>query len=108
MNNPRLTQRILEEEYAKQTGKSCDHSSFGKRMANLAPGFVQAILDHLSAKIRPTITVGEAKALKLRITDSTTVTLSSKLLSFGINVKYKGESEYKHVKSVVELSDEGA
>lgn len=107
MNHPILTQRILEDEYKKQIGETCDHSAFGKRLSKLDPLYFQAILEYVHEKIGPEISIGEAKSLKLRFIDSTTVTLSSKLLSFGINVKYKGDHEYRHVKSVVELSDDG-
>lgn len=107
VNHPELTQRILEEEYARQTGGTCDHSTFGKRMAKIDPGFFRAILDRVHAGIGPKITAGDKNALRLRIADSTTVTLSAKLLSFGIKVRYQGGKEYRHVKSVVEISDQG-
>lgn len=107
VNHPELTQRILEEEYTRQTGVTCDHSTFGKRIAKINPDFFRAILDHLHTEIGPKMTTGDRNALRLRIVDSTTVTLSAKLLSFGIGVKYQGGKEYRHVKSVVEISGHG-
>jgi hypothetical protein len=77
VNHFMLTLRLLESQYALQTGQSCDHSAFGKRLANINPEFFHAILKHLRDSIGPKITRGDTQALRLRIVDPVTVTLSS-------------------------------
>ena len=107
LNHPELSQRMLEEQYKKLTGRSCDHSSFGKRLSAMNSDYVQAILSHLHKVIGPYITKGDIQALKLRIIDATIVTLSAKLLDFGIKANHGGKGLKSQIKSVIELSDEG-
>ena len=107
LNHPELTQRMLEEQYRKLTGQSCDHSSFGKRFSRLDSDYIQAILAHLHKVIGPCIKKGDIQALKLRIVDATIVTLSAKLLDFGIKANHGGKGLKSQIKSVIELSDEG-
>jgi transposase len=107
LNHPELTQRMLEEQYEKLTGKSCDHSSFGKRLSGMDSDYIQAILAHLRKVIGPYVTKGDIQALKLRIIDATIVTLSAKLLDFGIKANHGGKGLKSQIKSVIELSDEG-
>src|SRR3712207_3476011 len=38
-----VTQRLLEEIFEQHTGKTADHSSFGKRLAKINAGFFQAL-----------------------------------------------------------------
>lgn len=107
LNHPELSLRMLEEHYKKITGKNCDHSSFGKRLAMLNPDYFRAILAHLHSCIGPLLTKTDMKSLKLRICDATIVTLSAKLLNFGIKANHGNKGEKRQIKSVVELSDEG-
>jgi hypothetical protein len=107
LNHPELTQRMLEEHYGKLTGQSCDHSSFGKRFSTLDSDYVQAILTHLREMIGPYIRKGDIQALRLRIVDATIVTLSAKLLEFGIKANHGGRGLKSQIKSVIELSDDG-
>ena len=106
-NHPELTQRMLEEQYEKLTGQSCDHSSFGKRLSTMDSGYIQAILAHLHEVIGPYITKGDIQALRLRIVDATIITLSAKLLDFGIKANHGGKGLKSQIKSVIELSDDG-
>jgi transposase len=107
LNHPELTQRMLEEQYEKLTGQSCDHSSFGKRLSSMDSDYIQAVLWHLHKVIGPDITKGDTQALRLRIVDATIVTLSAKLLDFGIKANHGGKGLKTQIKSVIELSDEG-
>jgi len=107
VNHFMLTLRLLETQYSLITGQSCDHSAFGKRLSSIDPEFFHAIYVHLCDKISPSITKGDAQSLKLRIVDPVTITLSSKLLSFGIKVDYKKRGSANHVKSVIELDNNG-
>jgi transposase len=107
LNHPKLTQRMLEEEYTRQTKQTCDHSSFGKRLASIDPEYFAAILAHLKDQILPAVTKGDAQALKLRIVDATVVTLSAKLLNFGIHVNHRPKADLRYIKSVFELRDDG-
>ena len=51
LNHSTLTQRMLEEQYMKLTRRSCDHSSFGRRLASIDAGYFQAIFEHLYKKL---------------------------------------------------------
>jgi hypothetical protein len=112
LNHGELTQRLLEEiyhhYYQPQTHKKADHSSFGKRLATINPAFFGALYTHLHQQFAPKATPGEAKALRLRWADATAVTLSAKLLSFGIECGTRRQKgEYRTVKSVMALHEDG-
>ena len=107
LNHPELTLRMLEEQYEKLTGQSCDHSSFGKRLSTMDSDYIQAVLAHLHKVVGPHITKGDIQALKLRIIDATIVALSAKLLDFGIKANHGGKGLKSQIKSIIELSDEG-
>lgn len=107
LNHPELSLRMLEEQYTKLTGKKCDHSSFGKRFESIKPEFFQDILYHLQSKMDAVMEKSDIKALKLRIVDATIVTLSAKLLKFGIKANHGNKGEKRQIKAVIELSDTG-
>lgn len=107
LNHITLTQRMLEEHYTQLTGKHCDHSSFGRRIASIDAGFFGAISEHLYSKLSSLANKRDLQVLNLRIIDATIVTLSAKLLSFGIKANHGNKGEKRQVKSVLELSDEG-
>lgn len=106
LNHVTLTQRMLEEQFMKMTGKHCDHSSFGKRLANIDADFFKAISDHLYSKLSSLVSNKDLQVLNLRIIDATIVTLSAKLLSFGMTAN-NATTKKRQVKSVLELSGEG-
>lgn len=107
LNHPELSLRMLEEQYKKLSGKNCDHSNFGKRLSSMNPEYIRAILHHLQSKLETSITKGDAGALKLRFVDATIVTLSAKILDFGIKANHGNKGTKRQVKSVIELSDSG-
>ena len=121
-----LTLRLLEEIYRQRMGCKADHSSFGKRLAAIKPAYFAAIFAFLHGRLAPQATPGEAKALnlgalnlgalnlgalnlgalRLRFVDATLVTLSAKLLSFGLSGgTRRGRADRRSVKSVVALED---
>jgi len=109
LHHPQLTQRLLEETYTKQTGHHADHSSFGKRLEKINPDYFGALYAFLHQKIAPQMTKGDAQALRVRFVDATTVTLSAKLLSFGLlnRTHPKNGKARRHVKSVLALHQDG-
>ena len=107
LNNMTLTQRMLEEQYTKLTGRHCDHSSFGKRIASIDADFFRAISDFLYSKFSSLVSNKDLQVLNLRIIDATIVTLSAKLLSFGMSANNASTRKKRQVKSVIELSDDG-
>jgi hypothetical protein len=107
LNHPELSQRMLEEQYKKLTGKACDHSAFGKRFSAINTEYFRSILHHLQFKMDALITKGDIGALKLRIVDATIVTLSAKLLKFGIKANHGNKGAKRQIKAVIELSDKG-
>ena len=107
LHHPEMTLRLLEETYFQKVGKHADHSSFAARLARIKPDYFEAIFHSLYRKLAPTATKGEKQSLKLHFVDATTVTLSAKLLTFGL--QGGGNSPHKarrHLKSVIELSEE--
>jgi Transposase DDE domain len=111
-NQPLVTQRLLQEAFTQRTGQATDHTTFGYRLGKIPPGYFEAILRHLERTLGPQLTRGEAQALRLRRADATTVSLSSKLLSFGIRhqgARKDGSGAYdRHqVKTVLQLTRDG-
>lgn len=111
VNHPKLTQRLLEETYQQLHGHAADHSSFGKRLEQINPAYFAALYRHLYQQMQPRITPGDARALRLRRVDATTVVLSAKLLAFGIHVRSGGRAgpghAKRHIKTVFALGDDG-
>lgn len=111
-NHAVVTQRLLQETFMECLGRSTDHSSFGRRLARISPAYFEAIFRHLHRQVERTMTSGDAQALRVRRVDATTVTLSSKLLSFGLRQaggRRDGTGAYDrhHVKAVLQLSQDG-
>ena len=108
LNHPELSQRVLEETYRQQTGQTTDHSSWGKCLAKLPPAYFADVFGDLYQKLQPQITPGTQQALKVRRVDATTVTLSAKLLTFGLaHGNRTPDKARRGVKSVLELSQDG-
>jgi transposase len=108
LNHEELTQRVLEETYTQMTGQHADHSSFGKRLERIPSDYFADIYDELYQKIAPQATLGQIKTLRLRWVDATLVTLSSKLLSFGLSSgTRKGSGSHRTVKTVLEVQENG-
>jgi Transposase DDE domain len=104
LNQGDITLRVLEEIFHSRTGRRSDHSSFGKRLATIKPEFYTHLHEQLAAKATP----GEIKALRLRWVDATAVTLSAKLLAFGITSgTCRGNASQRSVKSILELQQDG-
>jgi hypothetical protein len=111
LNNPVVALRAFEDTYTRKTGISADHSSFGKRLATIPAPYFQAIFEYLYDALAHQMKPGEAKALRVRRVDATTVTLSAKLIGFGIlytntGCKRTGKG-HRAIKTVFSLSDEG-
>src|SRR5437763_10547726 len=98
LNNPIVSQRILEATYQKVTGQTADHSSFGKRLATIHPEYFEAVFGHVYRTIQPPMAPGDERALRLRRVDATTVVLSAKVLAFGIHVASGGKNGHDHGK----------
>jgi hypothetical protein len=111
VNNPIVSQRLLEATYQKVTGQTADHSSFGKRLATVNPDYFEALFQHVYRRIQPQMAVNDARGLHLKRVDATTVVLSAKVLAFGIHVASGGKigngHAKRHVKSVLALGAAG-
>src|SRR5690349_14161427 len=112
LNHARVTQRLLEVTFARLTGKTSHYSSFSYRLGTLPPAYFDAIFTHLYRKVEAQLTRGAEPVLRHRIADATTVTLSAKLIAFGIRVagksgKGNGSYDLRYIKSVVDLSLSG-
>lgn len=108
MNHGVTTQRLLEEIHFQRTGKHADHSSFGQRLSSISAAFFEATYQHLHTRLAPQASAAEQKALRVRRADATVVTLSSKLLLWGIPAgDCKGKGSRRQVKTVLSLEDNG-
>jgi hypothetical protein len=108
LNQGDITLRLLEEIFHSRTGRRTDHSSFGKRLATIKPEFFAALYAHLHQQLATRATPGEIKSLRLRWIDATAVTLSAKLLTFGITSgTRRGKADQRSVKSILELQQDG-
>jgi hypothetical protein len=106
LHHPELSQRMLEETYHHQTGKDLDHSSFGKCLKRINPGYFGDIFSEVHQKVEALMTPATQKALKVRIVDATSVTLSAKLLHWGLQSgNCNPDKARRTVKSVVELTN---
>jgi hypothetical protein len=113
LNHSQVTQRRLQETFRRLTGKTVHYSSFSCRLGKINPDDFDALFTHVHRQVQAQLTKADAPVLRQRIVDATTVTLSAKLIAFGIRVARKaapGEEtprQWRHVKSVLELSVEG-
>ena len=111
LSNVVVAQRLLAATYEQLTGQTADHSSFGKRLAAINPEYFEAIFDQLYQQISPALQPQEARGRRVRRVDATTVTLSAKVLAFGIYHASGGSAGLdrakRHVKAVWELSGTG-
>jgi len=87
------SQRALEDLYCARTGQTADHSSFGKRLAKIPAGFFKDIFEHVYQKLAPQASASETKALRIRLVDATIVTLSARLIAFGIAMSHTRRKE---------------
>lgn len=108
LHHEEITQRLLEEIYTEYTGTHADHSSFAARLKVIPPTYFEALFLELYQKLAPkTTTRGETQALRLRFVDATTVTLSAKLLHFGLWARNRTPDKARRaVKSVWELTQD--
>ena len=107
LHHKEITQRLLEETYVQLTGNTVDHSSFGKRLNVISADYFEALFREVHGKVAAEAPVSTLSTLKLRIVDATSVTLSAKILHFGLLVGTRSkEKPRRHIKSVIELTDE--
>lgn len=108
LNHPFLTQRLLQEQYQRQTGRQIDYSTFSKWFVRMSPAYLNALFISLYERLAAHAAQGEANALRLRLVDATMVTLSAKLLKFGLlSHRNRGRKPLRRVKGVFELSEDG-
>lgn len=115
VNQAVVTQRLLEDTSERLFGCPIDHSSFGKRLAKISPRYFEALFEHLYSRVQGTLPPRTPDLLRLRFTDATTVTLSARLLRFGLLVQANGRLQHpeggpitkRHVKTVLERRADG-
>jgi hypothetical protein len=112
LNHAVVTQRLLQEAFQRLTGKTVHYSSFSHRLTQINPDYFDALYTHVYRQVQAQFTRADAPVLRQRIADATTVTLSAKLIAFGIRVgtrvgRSKTRLEWRHIKSVFEWSPEG-
>src|SRR6185369_877140 len=103
LNHAMVTQRLLQETFQRLTGKTVHYSSFSYRLGQLNPDYFDALFTHVYRQVQTQLTRADAPVLRQRIADATTVTLSAKLIAFGIRVARqakagRGAYDQRHVK----------
>src|SRR5690349_3615375 len=86
LHHEELSQRLLEETYHHYTGQTVDHSSFSYALGRLPSGYFADLYAFVRQKVVAQARPRELGALRLRRVDATIVTLSAKLLKWGLLV----------------------
>lgn len=108
LNHNELSQRLLEETFQQQTGDTCDHSSFSRCFARIEPAYFDDLVAFLRQKLTPLLSPATERAMHLRFVDATTVTLSAKLLHFGLlGGTCSAPKSRRYVKTVWEQDENG-
>ena len=108
LNHGAVTQRLLEEIYHQRTGLETDHSSFGKRLASINPAYFEALYRDVHARLAPQASAAKERLLRVCRADATAVTLSAKLLHWGLRCGHPtGKGARRQVKTVMSLEDDG-
>ena len=108
LNHNELSQRLLEETFHQYTGDICDHSSFSRCFARIEPTYFDDLVALLRRKLAPQLSLATERALHLRFVDATTVTLSAKLLHFGLlGGTCSAPKSRRYVKTVWEQDENG-
>src|SRR5215469_844834 len=58
LNHPELSLRLLEETYQQQTGRTIDHSSFGRCLSRMDPAYFADLFAKLYGHLAPQATAG--------------------------------------------------
>jgi hypothetical protein len=106
LNHGVVTQRLLEETYEQRTGKKADHSSFGKRLPVINAEYFQALYQDVHGRLVPQASEADQRALRVRWADATAVTLSAKLLHWGLRCGHReGKGAKRQSKTVMSLDE---
>lgn len=98
--------RLMAMDFEEFTGVSLDHSALSKRLSKIDVGFFHDIYEHLANLQKSKINPRSPGALSVHKVDSTIVSLSAKLCSFGIQRRVnQTASERSIIKSVFSLED---
>ena len=107
LNHGVVTQRLLEEIFEQRTGQKADHSSFGKRLAGIDAAYFQALYQNVHERLAPQASEAAQRALRVRWADATSVTLSAKLLHWGLRCGHpEGKGARRQVKTVMSLDED--
>jgi hypothetical protein len=108
LNHGVVTQRLLEEIYTQRTGVHADHSSFGERLKQIPAEYFVALYRDLHDRLAPQASAAEQRALRVRWVDATIVTLTAKLLSWGLSCGHRKQRGAKRqMKAVFSLEADG-
>jgi hypothetical protein len=102
------SQRALADVYEANTGQTADHSSFGKRLAGIPVDLFRDIFEYLYQVLTPTAPPSELQKLRIQFVDATIVTLSARLINFGLLVNQKiKKGPRRDIKTVFSLDGDG-
>jgi hypothetical protein len=104
LNHVELSQRLLAATYDKITGFPISQSSISKCLARIPYAYFADLFVWLRKRLAPQIPNAGAMDVRVRRVDATTVTLSAKLLHWGLLVGTRSpDKARRHVKSVFSL-----
>ncbi len=108
LNHGVVTLRLLEEIYTQRTGVHADHSSFGVRLQQIPAEYFVSLYGEVHGRLAPQASAAELRTLRVRRVDATIVSLSSKLLCWGISCgTRKGKGAQRQMKTVWSLEADG-
>lgn len=109
LNHPLVTQRLLEETFRRKTGQPVHYSGIGRALGRVEPSYFRALFEHLYRQLAGMAPARELNSLRLRLVDATTVTLSAKLLHFGLLGRSgaRARKQLRASKAVFALTEEG-
>src|SRR5580692_9135542 len=93
--------RLLCAKFVQYTEVPLDHSTLGKRLSSISPEYFEKIFDHLAGILKGKINPKSPGPLGVHKVDATIVTISAKIVSFGLQLRMDTSSKgRKLVKSV--------
>jgi hypothetical protein len=102
-----ISLRSMAAKFEDFTGVALHHSTLGKRIRALPVGFFAETFEYVHEVVADRINTRSPGPLSVHKIDATTVSLSAKLCSFGLNVRTSSPTKGRTlVKSVFELHDQ--
>jgi hypothetical protein len=102
----KVSLRCMADKFEDLTGVYLDHSTLGKRLRRLPVDYFSDVFAYLSKKVADKINPKSPGLMGVRFVDATIVSLTAKLLCFGLKGNRSAGKSKTLVKAVFELHDQ--